>query len=257
MAKTYEPVGWQNATQIKPATVVIDGTEYEVTPELMSGTTPINATNLKHMDDAIKDLYDGGASTTDIVISPEEPTTEDWKIWIDTDEVNNLGSEVVDTLDGNEANKAPSVRAVNKLNTYSTEDGQGGSSSGGSSNVYSTTETAIGTWIDGKPLYRKVFTGTKVSGSNTTINISELNVDHIYFYGSITGNADGSGGTYEFPLNYYETSTAYIRVNLHRKYSNFTIKSSDGTYFNGTFNLIIEYTKTTDTATSTLSEVTE
>ena len=239
MAKTYEPVGWQNATQIKPATVVIDGTEYEVTPELMSGTTPINATNLKHMDDAIKDLYDGGASTTDIVISPEEPTTEDWKIWIDTDEVNNLGSEVVDTLDGNEANKAPSVRAVNKLNTYSTE------------------EVRIGTWIDGKPLYRKVFTGTKVSGSNTTINISELNVDHIYFYGSITGNADGSGGTYEFPLNYYETSTAYIRVNLHRKYSNFTIKSSDGTYFNGTFNLIIEYTKTTDTATSTLSEVTE
>lgn len=124
-------------------------------------------------------------------------------------------------------------------------------------NTYSTEEVRIGTWIDGKPLYRKVFTGTKVSGSNTTINISELNVDHIYFYGSITGNADGSGGTYEFPINYYETSTAYIRVNLHRKYSNLTIKSSDGTYFNGTFNLIIEYTKTTDTATSTLSEVTE
>lgn len=113
MAKTYETIGWQDATQLKPATVVVDGTEYEVTPELMSGTTPINATNLKHMDDAIKDLYDGGASTTDIVISPEEPTTEDWKIWIDTDEVNNLGSEVVDTLEGNETNKAPSVNAVN------------------------------------------------------------------------------------------------------------------------------------------------
>lgn len=123
MAKTYEPVGWQNATQIKPATVVINGTEYEVTPELMSGTTPINATNLKHMDDAIKDLYDGGASTTDIVISPEEPTTEDWKIWIDTDEVSNLGSEVVDTLDGNEANKAPSVNAVNNALSKIVESG--------------------------------------------------------------------------------------------------------------------------------------
>ena len=30
------------------------------------------------------------------------------------------------------------------------------SSSGGFSNVYSTEETVIGTWIDGKPLYRKV-----------------------------------------------------------------------------------------------------
>lgn len=49
----------------------------------------------------------------EVVISKTEPTNEDWKIWIDTDEVNNLGSEVVDTLDGNETNKAPSVNAVN------------------------------------------------------------------------------------------------------------------------------------------------
>ena len=34
--------------------------------------------------------------------------------------------------------------------------GGGSSSSGGSSNVYSTTETAIGTWIDGSTIYRKV-----------------------------------------------------------------------------------------------------
>lgn len=32
-------------------------------------------------------------------------------------------------------------------------------------NVYSAEETRIGTWIDGKPLYRKVFSGTSGGGS--------------------------------------------------------------------------------------------
>lgn len=41
MAQTYTPVGWKN----KPNT-----------------DTPINADNLKHMDDAILDLYEGGAT---------------------------------------------------------------------------------------------------------------------------------------------------------------------------------------------------
>lgn len=67
-------------------------------------------------------LISVGGGTEDIVISPEEPTTEDWKIWINPDDpINNIGSEVVDTLDGNETNKAPSVRTVkeeldNKIN---------------------------------------------------------------------------------------------------------------------------------------------
>lgn len=37
-------------------------------------------------------------------------------------------------------------------------DGNGGGSSSGHGEVYSTEEVRIGTWIDGKPLYRKVFT---------------------------------------------------------------------------------------------------
>lgn len=116
MAKTYEPVNWKNKS---------------------TGKTPVNATNLKHMDDAIKDLYDGGASTTDIVISSEEPTVEDWKLWIDSDEVQNSGSEIVNEY--SESTKVGySADYINKLHTYSTD------------------EVRIGTWIDRKPLYRKV-----------------------------------------------------------------------------------------------------
>ena len=59
-----------------------------------------------------------------------------------------------------------------------------------SSNVenYSIAETRIGTWIDLKPLYRKVFTGTLgAAGDNGAINLTSYNIDtitNIYgFYG--------------------------------------------------------------------------
>ena len=55
-------------------------------------------------------------------------------------------------------------------------------------NVYSTTEQRIGTWIDGKPLYQKTFTGTTgtmTSPGNydivetTHANLSSLNIDKV------------------------------------------------------------------------------
>lgn len=55
------------------------------------------------------------------------------------------------------------------------------------SQVYSTNETKIGTWINGKPLYRKVFTGTmpQVQTDGTFVNkqiiISALNIDIAIF----------------------------------------------------------------------------
>lgn len=54
-------------------------------------------------------------------------------------------------------------------------------------NNYSTEETRIGTWIDGKPLYRKVFTGAmpqvQTDGTfvATNININSLNIDVAFF----------------------------------------------------------------------------
>lgn len=44
--------------------------------------------------------------------------------------------------------------------TYFVDDGQSG---GSALEVYSTEETRIGTWIDGKPLYRKVIQATSPS----------------------------------------------------------------------------------------------
>ena len=112
--------------------------------------------------------------------------------------------------------------------------------------TYSTNEIRIGTWINGKPLYRKVYTGTKVSGSNKTIPLRDLNIDYVNFYGFITGNQGKTDGAYEFPINYYENSNAFIRANIHRKYMNLTIVSAESPYFNGDYKMVVEYTKTTD-----------
>ena len=51
---------------------------------------------------------------------------------------------------------------------YAITDDAGSSdgSSGTSEEIYSTEETRIGTWIDGKPLYRRVFEVTTPSGTS-------------------------------------------------------------------------------------------
>ena len=54
------------------------------------------------------------------------------------------------------------------------KDGTGGSGGGASSEVYSTDETEVGTWIDGKPIYQKVvsvtLSSTVKSGSVATVS---------------------------------------------------------------------------------------
>ena len=109
MAKIYTPVGWEDGEIVNPA--IADLTTGIVTPAEVSGTTPVNAENLKHMDEAIKQLYDEGASSKDIYIGDDNPP-EDTKIWINTGEISPMHSEVVNSLSGNETAKAPSVQAV-------------------------------------------------------------------------------------------------------------------------------------------------
>ena len=51
---------------------------------------------------------------------------------------------------------------------------KGGGGGGTGENVYSTEETVVGTWIDGRNIYRKVFVG-----SSGTYDVSNLNIDVI------------------------------------------------------------------------------
>lgn len=74
-----------------------------------------NLLQLKAGDELIGDPIKIEVATSDIIISDEQPSLDDkFKIWIDEGEVDNLGSEVVNSMSGNETRKAPSIQAVNK-----------------------------------------------------------------------------------------------------------------------------------------------
>lgn len=106
-------------------------------------------------------------------------------------------------------------------------------------NVYSTAEKRIGTWIDGKPLYRKVFKGNfsdqlpeYVKGD---INTTNLNIDKPIKY---NGYID-----YLNPVPIFSSIGRMIYLpsqNIMRVYN------TEQAYYQTDYYLILEYTKTTD-----------
>lgn len=111
----------------------------------------------------------------------------------------------------------------------------------GSSDNYSTEEQVIGTWIDGKPIYRKVLsTGSSViSLSNNTwksIITQEIDIEVL-----LRGDIYQNNPSYPSLLNYI--SIQYSKDNgqfmaINTRGSNMEIMAESS--------LIIEYTKTTD-----------
>lgn len=163
----------------------------------------------------------------EVEISTTQPTDPDNKLWINPNEVSNLGTEVVNNVTGNETTKSPSVRAIK---TYvDAVDAK---------NNYSTTEQVIGTW-KGSPLYRKIIETTSVAGSQeiTLSNyITNLGtIVHIY------GTTVASGGNIT-PIIYYYGSSDYSMV--HYQSSNGALKIRCGnTAGFGDMRIVLEYTK--------------
>lgn len=108
------------------------------------------------------------------------------------------------------------------------------------SNTYSTNEIEIGRWIDGKPIYRKVLSGTThaTAGTVTSIDITSLNVDTVVNYRSVV-NWNGTGYMTD---GYYGSSTAYLMAYANSN-TEFRIYSR---YASRPYYLILEYTKSTD-----------
>lgn len=116
-------------------------------------------------------------------------------------------------------------------------------------NTYSTTEQRVGTWINGKPLYRKVVyisslpnnaTGFyDIFSSGEISNIDLCIMDESASYMTIT-----SGGTTENdPMNWIYSTTAFVFTCIRNKQIRIITKddkSSTSAYVS------ILYTKTTD-----------
>lgn len=136
------------------------------------------------------------------------------------------------------------------------DGGSGGSSGGGSSeslDIYSTEEMRIGTWIDGRPLYRKVFTGEFVRLAAKVPNVINIELGNNgsmkKAYGSLVNTSNHA--EYSIPYskvsNLQTTNLVYEFISVEKWGNNVTftivINSYESTM---TYELSVEYTKTTD-----------
>ena len=108
---------------------------------------------------------------------------------------------------------------------------------------YSETETLTGgKWIDGRPIYRRVLTGSWTSGQSITVPFSMTNNNVREFTNINLFIKAGSGGSYM--SGYYQASDDYL--NYYYNNNNFRIRrGSSAPPLNITYYLTIEYTKTT------------
>ena len=108
---------------------------------------------------------------------------------------------------------------------------------------YSTTETVVGQWIDGKPIYRKVYENVNLNPNNSwqvTLDVSDLNADYITINSKSTFHITVDTGRKMSIFNAPTYFTVCINNGKLESYKNTT-------QFNYCFDsLILEYTKTTD-----------
>ena len=111
------------------------------------------------------------------------------------------------------------------------------------SNSYSTQEVKTGgTWIDGKPIYRKCYTEWSIYTKSISANLSNANVDKFV---SMKGIVQGDGFVYD--LNSYNSSSIFVYVKYDSSNDTFVNEIGSGYPASGSYiTLYVEYTKTTD-----------
>lgn len=97
-------------------------------------------------------------------------------------------------------------------------------------NVYSTQETIVGTWSNGKPIYRKVFGGLSFGGTSNAWTDTGATLTNVAQLIRVTACASSALIP---PLGF--------RINSN-KLQYYSVTAS----WNNSYNVIVEYTKTTD-----------
>lgn len=174
---------------------------------LPSTNTPITAERLNHMEDGIDEAWQHGEGGAGETLP--------------------VGSEIEFT---------GQVADIPEGWEYSEDD----------YNVYSTDEKRIGTWTDGKPLYRKVVTGTlpslQVSSETVDGNVAH-GISNIDIVTNIYGELVYSNVPYKFPiLSSNGKATVIKTVNSE----NIVLRASDSWQAGPPVMFVLEYTKTTD-----------
>lgn len=108
--------------------------------------------------------------------------------------------------------------------------------------IYSLEETKIGTWVDGKPLYRKVIELTNTS-RNFSISTTIDNLENVIGLKGLLYQ-----GTARYPLPYLSVTDSNYNVEMGIDINSnvFYFKLGTAIILNQTILIIIEYTKTTE-----------
>ena len=107
---------------------------------------------------------------------------------------------------------------------------------------YSTKEIDTGeVWIDGKPIYRKVFSGTVSSGALTTVQTSIKSTLGIDFVCKIYGILNSNDGT--VCTNYYQDNSDKLRVWINNQDQLNIQRGSSYPPIPYKYAIILEYTK--------------
>ena len=115
-------------------------------------------------------------------------------------------------------------------------------------NVYSTTEQVVGKWIDGKTLYRKVFTDTMPNCTTdgtlviSQVSISSLNADTIFFEsGFFVGSPYGDISINPLPFSNPSDTTKVASMDIYGNY--LEIKNNRVVWSSYTYYISVLYTK--------------
>ena len=216
-------------------------------------------------DDISKEISDGISPTVSIVETDNGHTVSitdvnGTKSFDVTNGTNGISPTVTVTKEGKVATiTCTDVNGTTTATISDGADGSSGGSSGGASNVYSTEETAIGTWIDGKTIYRKVIEVGKLASvssgnySTVTTTFSDvacgelLRTTGIIKYGTTT-HIVVDGGFSNIQLNPSTTHSKYInnveKSRLTLIGSSTSVKLWYGADWGGyNYTLVVEYTK--------------
>lgn len=135
----------------------------------------------------------------------------------------------------NEKLEENNVSLANVLTTINNLPKASGS---GSSDIYSTEETVIGTWISGKPIYRNFFSGSTETGKNLSVIFeNDASIDRII---NCYGNIQGKSGE---QLAFLSDKHALL-LNANHKTITYFFNNTDS--YSYSYEVVIEYTKTTD-----------
>lgn len=186
----------------------------------------ISAETLNEMQNNAEEAINEKGNGSGVYVGTEEPT--DTNVWINPDEpLKVVGTEVVDSLSGNETNKAPSVRAVKEYLTYSEE------------------ETIVGYTIkNGKeiPVYRKTYSGITSSDSNVKNEYMNAISDMSEIF-KMWGISTNSAGYKNIIPNYFnnENYIAFAIDDQNRPYLSYSTMYKETNY-----KVFVDYIKTTD-----------